>query len=245
MCIMNKNILFAIMSLLLLVTACNKNDDIERLQSLVFVPEHSSGCIRVDGTSPMTLRYRVEPKKMIPELVNNSKAFTFESKSLSETPSLTINTITGDATSGVLTLEVTPSAGFEHNGDYAFALHYSNDDTGFTSAFTPVLVVVHPTNLTFGGIDITQPLIAGNTYKLEPVFTPTYTTEKGVTWASSNPQVATVDENGLLSLLDNGQTTISITSTDNPDIGYSITITVSGGNIPVNPGDGTGQDQAE
>ena len=123
--IMNKIILFAIMSLLLLVTACNKNDDIERVQSMVFVPEHSSGCIRVDGTSPMTLRYRVEPKKMIPELVNNSKAFTFESKSLSEMPSLTINTITGDATSGVLTLEVTPSAGFEHNGDFWRYRHHA------------------------------------------------------------------------------------------------------------------------
>jgi len=244
MSIMNKNILFAFMTLLLILS-CSKQDDKELLQSLVFVPEHSSGYIRVDGTNTLTLRYRAEPRKLIPELVNNSKGFKFESKSMTETPSLTINKITGDETNGVLILEVTPSAGFEHDGDYAFALHYSNDDTGFTSAFTPVLVVVHPTNLTFGGIDITQPIIAGNTYKLEPVFTPTYTTEKGVTWASSNPQVATVDENGLLSLLDNGQTTISITSTDNPDIGYSITITVSGGNIPVNPGDGTGQDQAE
>ncbi len=242
---MNKNILFTIMTLLLLATACNKNDDIERLQSLVFIPEHSSGCIRVDGTNTMTIRYRAEPRKLIPELVNNSKGFTFESKSLAETPSLTINKITGDETSGVLTLEVTPSAGFEHNGDYAFALHYSDDNSRFTSAYTSVMVVVHPTNLSFGGIDITQSLIAGNTYKLEPIFTPTYTTEKGVIWASSDTQVATVDENGLLSLLDNGQTTLSITSTDNPDIGYSITITVSGGNIPVNPGDGTGQDQAE
>ena len=34
---MNKKILFAIMTLLLLVTACNKNDDIEILQSLVKV----------------------------------------------------------------------------------------------------------------------------------------------------------------------------------------------------------------
>ena len=111
--------------------------------------------------------------------------------------------------------------------------------------YTPVMVVVHPTSLTFGGIDVTQSLIAGNTYKLEPIFTPTYTTENGVTWSSSNTQVATVDENGLLSLLDNGQTTISITSTDNPDIGYSLVITVSGGSIPVNPGDGTGQNEAE
>ncbi len=242
---MNKKILFAIMTLLLLVTACNKNDDIEILQSLVFVPEHSSGCIRVDGTSAMTIRYRAEPKKLIPELVNNSKGFKFEGKSLSETPSLTINKITGDEASGVLTLEVTPSAGFKHNGDYAFALHYSDDNSGFTSAYTPVLVVVHPTNLTFSGINTSQVLIAGDSYRLEPIFTPTYTTEKSITWSSSNTQVATMDESGLLTLLDNGQTTINITSTDNPNIGYSVTITVSGGNIPVNPGDGTGQDQAE
>ena len=241
---MNKNILFAIMTLLLILS-CSKQDDKELLQSLVFVPEHSSGCIRVDGTSTLTLRYRVEPRKLIPELVNNSRGFKFESKSMSEAPSLTINKMTGDETNGVLILEVTPSAGFEHNGDYAFALHYSDDNSGFTSAYTPVMVVVRPTSLTFGGIDISQSLTAGNTYKLEPIFTPTYTTEKGVTWSSSNTQVATVDENGLLSLLDNGQTTVSITSTDNPNIGYSLVITVSGGNIPVNPGDGTGQDQAE
>ena len=244
MSIMNKNILFAIMTLLLILS-CSKQDDKELLQSLVFVPEHSSGYIRVDGTNTLTLRYRAEPRKLIPELVNNSRGFKFESKSMSEAPSLTINKMTGDETNGVLILEVTPSAGFEHNGDYAFALHYSDDNSGFTSAYTPVMVVVHPTSLTFGGIDISQSLTAGNTYKLEPIFTPTYTTEKGVTWSSSNTQVATVDENGLLSLLDNGQTTVSITSTDNPNIGYSLVITVSGGNIPVNPGDGTGQDQAE
>ena len=239
-----QNILFAIATLLLLLSG-SKQEDIERLQSLVFVPEHSSGCIRVDGTNTLTLRYRVEPKKMIPELLNHSQAFSFESKALTKTPSLTINKMTADEANGLLVLDITPSAGFQHDGDYAFALHYSDDNSAFTSAFTPVMVVVHPTNLTFGGIDITQAIIAGNTYRLEPVFTPTYTTEKGVTWSSSNTQVATVDENGLLSLLDNGQTTISITSTDNPNIGYSITITVSGGNIPVNPGDGTGQDQAE
>ena len=233
---MNKKILFAIMTLLLLVTACNKNDDIEILQSLVFVPEHSSGCIRVDGTSAMTIRYRAEHKKLIPELVNNSNGFKFEGKSLSETPSLTINKITGDEASGVLTLEVTPTAGFEHD---------LNPLLLFTSAYTPVLVVVHPTNLTFSGINTSQVLVAGDSYRLEPIFTPTYTTEKGITWSSSNTQVATVDESGLLTLLDNGQTTINITSTDNPNIGYSVTITVSGGNIPVNPGDGTGQDQAE
>lgn len=244
MSIMNKNILFAIMTLLLILS-CSKQDDKELLQSLVFVPEHSSGYIRVDGTNTLTLRYRVEPRKLIPELVNNSRGFKFESKSMTEAPSLTINKMTGDETNGVLILEVTPSAGFEHNGDYAFALHYSDDNSGFTSAYTPVMVVVHPTSLTFGGIDVTQSLIAGNTYKLEPIFTPTYTTENGVTWSSSNTQVATVDENGLLSLLDNGQTTVSITSTDNPDIGYSLVITVSGGSIPVNPSDGTGQNEAE
>ncbi len=241
---MNKNILFAIMTLLLILS-CSKQDDKELIQSMVFVPENNSGYIRVDGTNTLTVNYRVEPKKLIPSLMNNSKGFSFESKSLTETPSLIINKITADDTNGVLVLEITPSTGFEYHGDYAFALHYSDGDAGFTSAYTPVMVVVHPTSLTFGGIDITQAIIAGNTYRLEPVFTPTYTTEKGVTWSSSNTQVATVDENGLLSLLDNGQTTISITSTDNPNIGYSITITVSGGNIPVNPGDGTGQDQAE
>ena len=39
MSIMNKNILFAIMTLLLILS-CSKQDDKELLQSLVFVPEH-------------------------------------------------------------------------------------------------------------------------------------------------------------------------------------------------------------
>ena len=52
-----------------------------------------------------------------------------------------------------------------------------------------------------------------NSYKLEPIFTPANTTNKKVTWSSSNPSVCTV-EDGNVSAISVGTSTITATSED-------------------------------
>lgn len=242
-----KTFIIMLMPLLMLAAACSSDKDEMKLQSLVFIPEQNNGFIRIDGTSPITMRYRVVPKQFTTILANDKSQLSFENKSFSTSPSLTINQATADEESGVLTLTVTPSEGFVHDGNYAFSLVYTADQTGFASAYTPVFVVIHPTSvtITFIGVqDSSQPLVVDNTYQLQANFTPTYTTETLVNWSSSNTDVATIDANGVLSILDNGTTTITVASVDNPQVSYSTTITATGGGIPLNP-EGGGQNGAE
>ena len=105
---------------------------------------------------------------------------------------------------------------------------------------------VAPTEMTViceGDYDISKPLAAGTIIKLVPQFVPK-NAETTVAWVSSNTYVATVVENGVLVLLNNGTTVITAVSIANPQLTWRATITVKGGSIPVNP-DGPGQNEAE
>ena len=57
-------------------------------------------------------------------------------------------------------------------------------------------------------------LYAGESGKFTVVFTPNNATNKNVTWTSSNPDVATVDENGVVTAISNGRSTITATTED-------------------------------
>ncbi|MBP1630880.1 MAG: hypothetical protein H6Q15_1773 [Bacteroidetes bacterium] len=56
----------------------------------------------------------------------------------------------------------------------------------------------------------------GNTLQLSVTYTPSDTTEQGVTWSSSNNGIATVNSNGLVTAIAAGNVTISATSTFRP-----------------------------
>ena len=226
----------------------NLNGIVKQLQSLVYVPEYSNGFIRVDGTSPMTLRYRVEPKKLATALANNSQQLQFDSKTDASIPSLSISNVQGDAATGILTLTATPSSGFEYDGDYAFALVVSDNLLTFTSAYTPVFVVTHPiaVDITCSSItDLTQQQMVGTSVQLLASFTPIYTTETNVTWSTSDEAVAQIDNLGMVTFKGSGTVSITVTSVDNPEISHTISIKVTGDDFIVDPDDGTGQDEAE
>lgn len=60
-------------------------------------------------------------------------------------------------------------------------------------------------------------LDTGDTYdQLKCSFSPAKATVRTVTWKSSDPEIATVDENGVITAVAPGQTTITATSTDKP-----------------------------
>ena len=52
----------------------------------------------------------------------------------------------------------------------------------------------------------------GNTHALSAIISPYYATFKGVSWTSSNPSVATIDKNGVITALSQGTTVITARS---------------------------------
>lgn len=69
----------------------------------------------------------------------------------------------------------------------------------------------------------------GETVKLEPVFSPVNTDPKyrGINWVSSDPEVASVDANGLVTALSVGTATITAASTESTYWKPTCTVTVS------------------
>ena len=65
-----------------------------------------------------------------------------------------------------------------------------------------------------------------------------------VTWSVDDPTLATIDANGVLTPLKNGTVTITCTSKDDPSVTASVTIEITGGNIPLEE-DGVSQVNAE
>lgn len=82
-------------------------------------------------------------------------------------------------------------------------------------------------------VDNTEAVIRkGETLLLTAIVEPDYTENKTVVWASSDPSVASVDENGLVTALADGTAIITATTTDGSDLTASCTVTVK----TVNPG---------
>lgn len=85
------------------------------------------------------------------------------------------------------------------------------------------------------------PLEEGQKAQLEIIFNPENTTvDKTVTWASSDENVAVVDENGLLTAVKAGTTTISATVGDK-EVSYELTVTEKKESENPGTGDNAGQ----
>ena len=67
----------------------------------------------------------------------------------------------------------------------------------------------------------------GGTMQLTPAYTPDNATRKGVTWSSSNEQIATVDENGVVSGLKRGNARITAIATDGSKIRANVNVQVT------------------
>ena len=79
----------------------------------------------------------------------------------------------------------------------------------------------------------------GRTIQLEPVFTPSNTTQRAVEWSSSNNMIATIDANGRVRGVAEGKVTITATSTVNSTISAACVVTVTPAkDDPVVPGIG-------
>ena len=103
------------------------------------------------------------------------------------------------------------------------------------STFSTVCIGYYDTvNATSVTIDKTEATLtkAGETLQLQATVLPEDAMEKGVTWASGNTNVATVDETGKVTAVANGEAIITVTSKANADLKKTCKVTVK---IPVEP----------
>lgn len=73
----------------------------------------------------------------------------------------------------------------------------------------------------------------GGTAELTAAVLPEDATNKAVTWASSSPEIISVDENGRIEAKAEGNADITVTSADNPVVTDTVTITVQPLVVPV------------
>lgn len=219
------------------------NQTISQLNSVVFQTEDGLNQITVDQPKPTTIVYEVEPKALAPTLAADISRLSFVSQ---HGAAMAITAATADATKGTLTITATPS-GFDGSKNQSLSLIYSEDSRSYQTAYTSVYVITHPTA---GSLTINIPATAGGkyavgaSYQLIAVFTPAYITETDVTWSVDDTTLATISEDGVLTPIKNGTVTITCTSKDNPEVTASVTIEITGGNIPLNEG-GVSQGGAE
>ena len=217
------------------------NQTISKLNSVVFQTEAGVNMITVDQPKATTIVYEVQPKELASVLAADITRLSFVSQNGG---AMAITAAAADDSKGTLTITATPS-GFDGSKAQSLSLVYSEDSRSYQTTYTPVYVITRPTAL---AIDIAATssgkYAVGEKYQLKAVFTPSYTTEQNVTWSVDDTTLATIDANGVLTPIKNGTVTITCTSKENAAATASVTIEITGGNIPLDEG-GVSQGDAE
>ncbi len=99
----------------------------------------------------------------------------------------------------------------------------TTQDGNFTDT-SEITVVYYPVTA-FSITNATAKVIKGKTTTLANSFTPANASNKKITWVSSDPTIATVDVNGLITALKEGTVTITATSQDG-NFSDTLTLTV-------------------
>lgn len=86
--------------------------------------------------------------------------------------------------------------------------------------------------------DISLEIKEGSSYTIKATVAPSNATNSSVKWVSSSPDVATVDDNGNVTAIKAGSTTITCTAVDGSGVSASCPVTVKAKDI-VDPGDTT------
>ena len=107
---------------------------------------------------------------------------------------------------------------------------YAQEPTPRSSTYSAVKI-----ELTGLKVDESISLEAGESKNLTLVYTPEDTTEKVVEYISLNPEIATVDKDGKVVAVKEGETTIEVKSTIKPDIKSECKVTVSKATDKIGP----------
>ena len=96
--------------------------------------------------------------------------------------------------------------------------------SGLTAEIRITVIPTQVSNITLNRTSLT--MRAGNENKLTATILPETATDKSVTWASSNQEIATVDANGNVKALLEGQTSVTCTANDGSGISASCIVNV-------------------
>ena len=98
---------------------------------------------------------------------------------------------------------------------------------------------IEPEVVKVSGISLDQSkgleLVEGNSSKITATVVPSNATNSSVKWVSSSPDVATVDDNGNVSALKEGSTTITCTAVDGSGVSATCHVTVTAKSTTTNP----------
>lgn len=83
--------------------------------------------------------------------------------------------------------------------------------------------------------DISLEIKEGSSYTIKATVAPSNATNNSVKWVSSSPDVATVDDNGNVTALKAGSTTITCTAVDGSGVSASCPVTVTAKSTTTNP----------
>ncbi|MBP3789058.1 MAG: Ig-like domain-containing protein [Prevotella sp.] len=123
------------------------------------------------------------------------------------------------------------------NGKFVFnterlqeeSIIYLYADNEMVPSYTMTVKVGKDNNIYVTNVELSQTSIVieeNQTYQLEAVITPENATNKAVTWTSSDEQVATVDEEGLVTAVGVGTSTITCVANDGSGISATCVVTV-------------------
>ena len=105
----------------------------------------------------------------------------------------------------------------------------TTQDGGYTATCEVLVEFTENPNVPVTGVELNTQRITlsriGNTYQLEANVTPINATNQAITWASSNPNMATVTDTGLVTAVSEGTATITVTTEDGQKVA-TCTVTV-------------------
>ena len=101
----------------------------------------------------------------------------------------------------------------------------ATDGSGISTTINVTVNPIVVTGITATPTEIT--MITGETAQISYTVAPENATDPSVTITSADPTIATVDENGVVTGVSVGETTITIASVSNPDVTATITVTVT------------------
>ena len=123
------------------------------------------------------------------------------------------------------------------------AAHVYDDDAdttcnicGYERTVTPEIIPV--SQITLNKVETS--ISVGNSETLTATVAPENATNKALTWASSDEDVATVAPDGTVTAVKAGAATITATAADGSGKSATCTVTVTGGTTPSQPGGSTG-----
>ncbi len=136
-----------------------------------------------------------------------------------------------------ITSEMVSSVDMATAGEKVVTVSYKYGSVTKTTTFSIRVKTPEPTNL-LAGIDFGQTSNAvriGSTLVLKPVFSPATFTNADVIWESSDPSIATVNENGFVTAISYGNVIITATSKTSNEVKATIRIYALRDTIPAGP----------